>query len=30
MVCYTKIMTEDQRLYRELEKHEIYNNRSLG
>ena len=27
IVCYTKIMTEDQRFYRELEKHEIYNNR---
>ena len=23
MVCYTKIMTEDQRLYRELEKREM-------
>ena len=27
IVCYTKIMTEGQRFYRELEKHEIYNNR---
>ena len=27
IVCYTKIMTEDRRFYRELEKHEIYNNR---
>ena len=27
IVCYTKIMTEDRKFYRELEKHEIYNNR---
>ena len=28
IVCYTKIMTEDRGFYRELEKHEIYNNRT--
>ena len=27
IVCYTKVMTEDRGFYRELEKHEIYNNR---
>ena len=27
IVCYTKVITEDQGFYRELEKHEIYNNR---
>ena len=27
IVCYTKVMTEDRRFYRELEKYEIYNNR---
>ena len=26
IVCYTKIMTENREFYRELEKHEIYNN----
>ena len=28
IVCYTKVMTEDSRFYQELEKHEIYNNRT--
>ena len=28
IVCYTKVMTEDRRFYRELEKYEIYNNRT--
>ena len=28
IVCYTKIMTENREFYRELEKHEIYNNRT--
>ena len=28
IVCYTKVQTEDRRFYRELEKHEIYNNRT--
>ena len=27
IVCYTKVRTEDQNFYRELEKYEIYNNR---
>jgi hypothetical protein len=28
IVCYTKIMTENREFYQELEKHEIYNNRT--
>ena len=28
IVCYTKVITEDRRFFRELEKHEIYNNRA--